>query len=53
LPETADELCAVAQSAGAGDDKVYLGEKASELAIKVLGPFPDCTGKGGFAVANS
>jgi CHAT domain-containing protein len=36
LPETADELCAVAQSAGVGDDKVYLGEKASELAIKAL-----------------
>ena len=26
LPETADELCAVAQSSGAGEDTVYLGE---------------------------
>jgi CHAT domain-containing protein/tetratricopeptide (TPR) repeat protein len=36
LPETADELCAVAQSAGAGQEAVYLGEKASEKAIKAL-----------------
>jgi CHAT domain-containing protein/tetratricopeptide (TPR) repeat protein len=36
LPETADELCAVAQSTGAGQEAVYLGEKASEKAIKAL-----------------
>jgi CHAT domain-containing protein len=36
LPETADELCAVAQSTGAGQAAVYLGEKASEKTIKAL-----------------
>jgi CHAT domain-containing protein len=36
LPETADELCAVAQSLGAGQDAVYLGEKASETTIKAV-----------------
>jgi CHAT domain-containing protein/Tfp pilus assembly protein PilF len=36
LPETADELCAVAQSTGAGDAAVYLGERASETVIKAL-----------------
>jgi CHAT domain-containing protein len=34
LPETADELCAVAESTGASTDKVYLGDKANETAIK-------------------
>ena len=36
LPETADELCAVARASGAGDDTVYLGSKATEAAIKAL-----------------
>jgi CHAT domain-containing protein/tetratricopeptide (TPR) repeat protein len=36
LPETADELCAVAQSTGAAPDAVYLGEKATEANIKTL-----------------
>jgi tetratricopeptide (TPR) repeat protein/CHAT domain-containing protein len=36
LPETADELCAVAQSSGAGERSVYLGDKASEKTIKAL-----------------
>jgi CHAT domain-containing protein len=36
LPETADELCAVAQSSGAGREAVYLGEKATESTIKAL-----------------
>jgi len=36
LPETADELCAVAKSMGAGQDAVYLGEKASETIIKAV-----------------
>jgi CHAT domain-containing protein len=36
LPETADELCAVASSAGAPEAAVHLGEKASETTIKVL-----------------
>jgi CHAT domain-containing protein len=36
LPETADELCAVAQSLGAGQEAVYLGEKASETTIKAI-----------------
>jgi CHAT domain-containing protein/tetratricopeptide (TPR) repeat protein len=34
LPETADELCAVAKSMGAGPDAVHLGENASETVIK-------------------
>jgi len=36
LPETADEVCAVAQSTGAGESSVYLGHKASETTIKAL-----------------
>ena len=36
LPETADELCAVAHSSGAGADKVYLGDRANEKTIKAL-----------------
>jgi len=36
LPETADELCAVAQSTGAAPDAVYLGDKATEANIKTL-----------------
>jgi CHAT domain-containing protein/tetratricopeptide (TPR) repeat protein len=36
LPETADELCAVARSMNAGDEAVHLGEKASETTIKAL-----------------
>jgi CHAT domain-containing protein len=36
LPETADELCAVAASLGAGDDAVHLGAKATERAVKEL-----------------
>ena len=36
LPETADELCAVAQSTGAAPTAVYLGERANETTIKAL-----------------
>jgi CHAT domain-containing protein len=36
LPETAEELCAVAQSIGADETAVHLGERASETAIKAL-----------------
>jgi CHAT domain-containing protein/tetratricopeptide (TPR) repeat protein len=36
LPETADELCAVAQSSGGRESSVYLGEKASEKNVKGL-----------------
>lgn len=36
LPETTDELCAVARSTGAGDSAVYLGDKANERTIKAL-----------------
>jgi CHAT domain-containing protein len=36
LPETTDELCAVAASSGAGEGAVYLGEKATEKVIKGL-----------------
>ena len=36
LPETTDELCAVAKSTGAAEGAVYLGEKASEKTIKTL-----------------
>jgi CHAT domain-containing protein len=36
LPETADELCAVARATGAVDDAVYLGARATETAIKAL-----------------
>jgi hypothetical protein len=36
LPETADELCAVAVSMGAPESTIYLGEKATERVIKTL-----------------
>jgi CHAT domain-containing protein/tetratricopeptide (TPR) repeat protein len=36
LPETVDELCAVANSAGAQDGAVYLGQNATEKTIKAL-----------------
>jgi CHAT domain-containing protein len=36
LPETAEELCAVAQSAGAPQSAVHLGEKATEKTVKGL-----------------
>ena len=36
LPETTDELCAVAASSGVGEGAVYLGERASEKIIKEL-----------------
>jgi CHAT domain-containing protein len=36
LPETADELCAVANSLGADPDKVNLGERATEAGVKEL-----------------
>ncbi len=36
LPETADELCAVAHDLGAGDGDVYLGASASEMGVKAL-----------------
>ena len=36
LPETADELCAVARSSGAAEDSVQLGERFSEVAIRTL-----------------
>ena len=36
LPETADELCAVAHDLGAGDDDIYLGASASEMGVKAL-----------------
>jgi CHAT domain-containing protein len=36
LPETADELCAVAKSIGARESNVYLGAKATEQTIKSL-----------------
>jgi len=36
LPETVDELCAVADLAGAGAESVLLGERASEREIKAL-----------------
>ncbi len=36
LPETADELCAVARDMGAGDDDIRLGARATETAIKRL-----------------
>jgi CHAT domain-containing protein len=36
LPETADELCAVAHSLGAPDSAVYLGERATVSQIKSL-----------------
>jgi CHAT domain-containing protein len=36
LPDTADELCAVARLSGAADSAVHLGEKATEKIIKEL-----------------
>jgi CHAT domain-containing protein len=36
LPETADEVCQVAETVGAGPGDVVLGEKASEAVIKRL-----------------
>jgi len=36
LPETADELCAVAHAIGAPESSVFLGEKATETIIKDL-----------------
>src|SRR5262249_28005636 len=34
LPETADELCAVAQDLGASDKDIWLGDRAREAEIK-------------------
>jgi CHAT domain-containing protein/tetratricopeptide (TPR) repeat protein len=36
LPETTDELCAVAQSLRAGEGTLYLGDRASEKMVKAL-----------------
>jgi CHAT domain-containing protein/Tfp pilus assembly protein PilF len=36
LPETADELRIIARSLGAGNDSIYLGEKATETKVKSL-----------------
>lgn len=36
LPQTADELCAVAHDLGAGDGDIYLGASASETGVKAL-----------------
>jgi CHAT domain-containing protein len=36
LPETADELCAVARSVGAAEIAIYLGDKATESVIKSM-----------------
>ncbi|MFZ0848824.1 MAG: CHAT domain-containing tetratricopeptide repeat protein [Hyphomicrobiaceae bacterium] len=36
LPETADELCAVAKSMAAAESNVYLGAKATEQTVKNL-----------------
>jgi CHAT domain-containing protein len=36
LPETADELCAVARASGAAESAVHLGEKFTETTIKAL-----------------
>ena len=36
LPETADELCAVAADLGAAPDEVYLGARATEGQVKRL-----------------
>ena len=35
-PETADELCAVAQSTGASETTVHLGDKATDKTVKGL-----------------
>ena len=37
LPETADELRAVAKALGAGDDDLYLAERASEPLLRMAG----------------
>ena len=36
LPDTADELCAVARLTGAGADSVYLGARATEAKVAAL-----------------
>ena len=36
LPETADELCAVARDSGVGDDDIWLGARATETELKRL-----------------
>jgi CHAT domain-containing protein len=36
LPETTDELCAVARSVGAAESALYLGDKATETVVKRL-----------------
>ena len=36
LPETAEELCAVARASGAPDSAVYLGARATEATVKAL-----------------
>jgi CHAT domain-containing protein len=36
LPETTDELCAVARSVGAAENAIYLGDKATETVVKGL-----------------
>ena len=36
LPETADELCAVARNAGARNEDVHLGQRATETSVKTL-----------------
>ncbi len=36
LPDTADELCAVARLTGAAPDSVYLGPRATEAKVKTL-----------------
>jgi pimeloyl-ACP methyl ester carboxylesterase len=46
-----DELC-TPQPIATFSEKIVLTD-ARERIAKKLGPFPDCTGKGGFAVANS
>jgi CHAT domain-containing protein len=36
LPETTDELCAVARSVGAAESAIYVGDKATETVVKGL-----------------
>ena len=36
LPETANELCIVARAAGARNDDIYLGQRATEAGIRSL-----------------
>jgi CHAT domain len=38
LPETADELCAVARALGASEKDIWLGDRATEAEIKRLTP---------------